>query len=215
MILFGIRSPLVVDVEETLYRLAIAVSAAVSINGAPRLMDLRPVVNLADFTAPPGGAFIATAFVPGRRRELIEQAMLLGLALAPALVDPTAILPRSVRVGDGSFINAGVVIGALSRIGEGVLVNRAVSIGHHVMVGDFVSIGPGATLAGNIHVGAGALIGAGSTILPSVRIGENAIVSAGSVVRKDVPDGAFVTGNPAVRKPLNVRRSSLAIEDAE
>jgi sugar O-acyltransferase (sialic acid O-acetyltransferase NeuD family) len=215
MILFGVRSPLVVDVEETLYRLNIAVTAAVSVNGVPRLLDRRRLIDLAEFAVPPGAPFIASAFAPARRRALIEQALELGLAMAPALIDPTAILPRSARIGDGSFINAGVVIGALSIIGEGVLVNRAASLGHHTVLGDFVSIGPGTTLAGNIHVGAGAMIGAGSTILPDVRIGANAIVSAGSVVRKHVADGAFVVGNPAVVKPFNVRRSALNFEDGE
>jgi sugar O-acyltransferase (sialic acid O-acetyltransferase NeuD family) len=213
--LFGVRSPLVVDVEETLHRLSIDIAAAVSVNGTPRLLDRRRLVDLADFEPPEGAQFIATAFVPARRRALFEQAFGLGLARAPALIDPTAILPRSVRIGDGSFVNAGVVIGAMSMIGEGVLINRAASLGHHSVLEDFVSIGPGATLAGNIHVGAGALIGAGATILPDVRIGENAIVSAGSVVRKHVAAGTFVAGNPAVVKPLNVGRSALNFEDGE
>ena len=215
MILFGVRSPLVVDVEETLHRLNISVTAAVSVNGVPRLLDRRQLVDIAAFAAPHGAHFIAAAFAPARRRALIEQAQALGLKMAPALIDPTAILPRSVRIGDGSFINAGVVIGALSVIGEGVLVNRAASLGHHTMLGDFVSIGPGATLAGNIHVGAGAMIGAGATILPNVRIGADAIVSAGSVVRKHVAEGAFVVGNPAVVRRLNVNRSALNVEDGE
>ena len=215
MILFGVRSPLVVDVEETLWRLEIDVAAAISVNGVPRLLDRRALIDLLDFSPEIGARFIASAFAPARRRALIEQAEALGLMKAPGLVDPTAIVPRSARVGDASFINAGVVIGALSFIGEGVLVNRAASLGHHTVLEDFVSIGPGATLAGNIHVGPGSMIGAGAIILPNVRIGENVIVSAGSLVRKHVPDGAFVIGNPAVERPFNRRRSSLNIEDGE
>lgn len=215
MILFGVRSPLIVDVEETLHRLGIDITAAVSVNGVPRLRNRDRLVDLADFVASAGAGFLATAFSPRRRQALVEQAIALGLVPAPALVDPTTILPVSLAVGAGSFVNAGVVVGGLSIIGDHVLVNRAVSLGHHCMLGDFVSIGPGATLAGNIRVGAGSMIGAGSTILPNVRIGENAIVSAGSVVRKHVPDGGFVAGNPAVAKPFNVRNSSLDMEDGE
>lgn len=215
MILFGVRSPLVVDFEETLHRLGIEVSAAVSINGAPRTLDRGKLVDLADFVAEPGALFMATAFSPGRRQALCEQACALGLVPTPGVIDPTAIVPRSLRIGHGSFVNAGVVIGALSIIGNNVLVNRAASLGHHTVLGDFVSVGPGATLAGNIRVGAGSMIGAGSTILPNVRIGENVIVSAGSIVRKHVPDGAFVVGNPAIIKPFNARSSSLNIEDGE
>lgn len=215
MILFGVRSPLVVDFEETLARCGIAVSAAVSVNGVPRLLDRSHLVELADFTAPPEGRFLAPAFAPMRRAELIAQAEALGLAKAEPLVDPSAVLPRAIRIGAGSFINAGVVIGAMSMLGEGVLVNRSASLGHHTVLGDLVSIGPGATLAGNIHIGAGSVIGAGATILPNVRIGAGAIVSAGSVVRKHVPDGVLVIGNPAIVRRFNPRLSSLNVEDGE
>ena len=37
----------------------------------------------------------------------------------------------------------------------------------------------------------------GVIVKPGVHIGSDAVVSAGSVVTKDVPDGAFVAGNPA------------------
>jgi sugar O-acyltransferase (sialic acid O-acetyltransferase NeuD family) len=215
MILFGVRSPLVVDYEETLVRRGIAVIAAVSVSGTPRLLDRSRLVELAEFSAPPGAGFLAPAFAPMRRAELIAHGISMGLAKAEPLIDPTAVLPRSVRIGAGTFINAGVVIGAMTMLGEGVLVNRSASLGHHTVLGDLVSIGPGATLAGNIHVGAGSVIGAGAVILPNVRIGAGAIVSAGAVVRKHVPDGVLVIGNPAIERRFNPRVSSLNVEDGE
>lgn len=216
MILFGVRSPLACEYEETCHRLGLTITAAVSLNGIPRLVDRSVVIELDAFLSNHAGdVFLACAFAPTRRAALVKQAADLGLTLAPALVDPTAITARTVRVGDGTFINAGCVIGALSILGEGVLVNRATSLGHHTILGDFVSIGPGATLAGNVHVGAGAMIGAGSVILPDVRIGEGALVAAGSVVRRNVPDGAYVAGQPAVEKLFDPARSSLHVEDGE
>lgn len=215
MILFGVRSPLVVDYEETLARSGITVTFAVSVNGTPRLLDRSRLIDLCSFEVAEQGDFLVPAFAPMRRRELWDQAMALGLRPAEALIDPTAILPRAIRIGRGTFVNAGVVIGALSILGEGVLINRAASLGHHTVLADFVSIGPGATLAGNIHVGAGSMIGAGAVIHPNVRVGENALVSAGAVVRKNVADGTLVVGNPALSLPFNPRRSSLAVEDGE
>lgn len=215
MILFGVRSPLVVDVEETLRRLGIDIAAAVSVNGSPRLFDRTRLVELADFDPPEGAPFLATAFTPNRRRELARQAEALGLMKADAVVDPTAILPRTIRVGAGSYINAGVVIGGLTILGESVLVNRAASLGHHCVLEDWVSIGPGATLAGNIRVGEGAIIGAGAVIHPHVTIAAGAVVSAGAVVRKDVPIGKVAVGNPAVLRPFLKDRSSINTEDEE
>jgi len=215
LVLFGVRSPLVVDFEESLARRGIALSAAVSVAGVPRLLDRKALVDLADFIPKAGTRFLVPAFAPMRRAELIAQAEALGLTKAEPLVDPTAILPRAIRIGAASYINAGVVIGAMSMLGEGVLVNRAASLGHHTVLGDLVSVGPGATLAGNIHVGEGSVIGAGAVVLPNVRIGAGAIVSAGAVVRKHVPDGVLVIGNPAVERRFNPRVSSLNVEDGE
>jgi acetyltransferase-like isoleucine patch superfamily enzyme len=49
---------------------------------------------------------------------------------------------------------------------------------------------------GEVQIGDEVMIGANSTILPGVTIGSGAIVSAGTLVHKDVPEGAFVGGNP-------------------
>ena len=210
ILLFGVRTPLVVDYEETCSRLGIEVIAGVSVNGTPRMLDPSRVVAFdklasTDLDVP----FISCAFSSTRRKELCALALSAGLHVADALVDPNAVLPKSIRVGEGTFINAGVVIGGSSFVGEHVLINRAVSIGHHSLIGDYVSIGPGATLASNIRIAEGAVIGAGAVILPNMQIGKDAVVGAGALVRQSVGDGVFVVGNPAVEKPLNREKSSL------
>ncbi|MBU9722245.1 MULTISPECIES: acyltransferase [Bacillaceae] len=49
---------------------------------------------------------------------------------------------------------------------------------------------------GDVNIGDNVMVGANSTILPGVNIGDGSIVSAGTLVHKDVPEGAFVGGNP-------------------
>ena len=214
--LFGARSPLVVEYEETCIRRGLTIRAAISVSGTPRVQDMSTVMSLDELTDDVlQTPFLPVAFAPKRRAEHHDAALKLGMTPAEALVDPTSVLPRSLRIGAGSFINAAAVVGAVTRIGRGVLVNRAVSIGHHCVIGDFVSIGPGATLAGNIRVGQGTMIGAGSVILPDVRIGENCVIAAGSLVRKHVADGAFVAGNPAEVRQFDAGRSSLHLEGGE
>jgi hypothetical protein len=216
IIFFGVRSPVTVEYEETCHRLGLTISAAVSVNGSPRLLARSCLVDIGAFDASTAiDPFIACAFTPQRRKALMEMAVGLGLRLAPALIDPTAILASSARVGNGTFVNAGVVIGAASLLGEGILVNRAVSLGHHTVLGDHISIGPGATLAGNTQVGEGAMIGAGAVILPDLRIGAGAVIAAGSLVRRHVPDGAFVAGHPAMERPFDPARSTLHVENGE
>lgn len=210
IVLFGVRTPLVVDYEETCRRLDLDIAAGISVQGVPRMLDHSRVIALEDIDgANIDAPYITCAFSSVRRRELRDLAEAAGLTAADALIDPTAVLPASIRLGMGTFVNAGVVAGGSSFIGEHVLVNRAVSLGHHTLVEDFVSIGPGATLASNIKVEEGAVIGAGATILPNIRIGRDAIVGGGALIRKDVADGKFVTGNPAKEMRLDRSRSAL------
>jgi hypothetical protein len=74
------------------------VTAAVSVNGVPRLLDRRQLVDIAVFAAPHGAHFIAAAFAPARRRALIEQAQALGRCCqSNANLSPNATLSRLVR----------------------------------------------------------------------------------------------------------------------
>ena len=121
LILFGVRSPLVVEYEESCHRANIVIRAGISVNGAPRLLDAKLAIPFDQFSAVGvSSPFIACAFAPGRRRALALMAVEKGLVHATALIDPTAAVARSSRVGDGSFVNAGAVIGGLSFLGEGV-----------------------------------------------------------------------------------------------
>jgi len=217
IVLFGVRSPLVADYEETCTRAGIDVAAAVNIDDAPpRLIDRSLLVDVSALDERHRDiACIACAFHPARRHVLVAAALDAGLFFDQPLVDPTAIVAASTRIGAGTFVNAACVIGALSMVGDHVLINRGCNIGHHALLDDFATIGPGVTMAGNIHVGQDSIVGAGSTILPGITIGANAIVAAGSVVRRDVPDGSFVAGSPAVEKPFDAQRSSLNIEGQE
>ncbi|AXI46741.1 acetyltransferase [Sulfitobacter sp. SK012] len=174
-----------------------------------------PLVDLKDIAGAMRLPALTCAFSPKRRQELALIAGEEDFELADALIDPTVIRPPRLRVGLGSFINAGVVIGGGCAFGEGVLINRSASIGHHTVLGDYVSIGPGAVLSGNVRIGQGSVIGAGAVIQSGIRIGEGALISAGSLVRKHVEDGALVAGNPAKVLPFRARQSSLDLTGGE
>ena len=217
LIIFGVRSPMVVDFEEACNRAGIAIRAGVSLNGAPRSAGIGRICTLEGLDAEDlRFPFLACAFSPARRRTLAQLALARGLQPAEAVIDPSAVVARSSRIGEGSFVNTMAVVGAMSMIGEGVLINRSASLGHHCIIDDFVSIGPGVTMVGNTRVGSETVIGAGAVILPNVEIGAGAIVAAGSVVRKPVLAGALVSGNPArPQRILRAPRSTLADEGEE
>jgi UDP-3-O-[3-hydroxymyristoyl] glucosamine N-acyltransferase len=215
--LFGVRTPLIGDYEETCLRLGLTVAAAVQVDGnRHRLMDAATLIRLEDLTeAHRTAPFIAPAFVPARRRELVRMAEDAGFNARAALVDPTAVVASTSRIAPGTYVNAMTVIASASRIGAHVFINRACNIGHHVLIGDFASLGPGVTIPSSVRVGEGAVIGAGAVLLPGVVIGTGAIVSAGTRVHADVPDGHLAIGAGPTVKPIRGDSRILIFPDQE
>lgn len=199
VVIYGVGSPVLADIEESLFRAGVSISAGVrNYGGKSFLSDGVPLVTPdsldAEITELP---FIVPLFTPGNRHQAAMEAEQHGFFHPFTLVDPTSIIPRSLIIAPGGYINAGCSLGSQSSFGSFVFVNRGASIGHHAKIGHFVSIGPGAVIAGSVSIGTGAMIGSGSVLLPEITVGENSVVGAGSVVTRDVPAHSLVLGNPA------------------
>jgi len=199
VVIYGVGSAIVVDVETSLERAGVPVIAAVkNVPGAVYLIDQRTLIDASQLTAQTTSApFLVPMFVPANRQKAARDASDRGFEKAFSLVDPSVAFPRSIQYLDGLYVNSGCSLGAASRFEAFVFINRGASVGHHVEIGPFASVGPGAVVGGTVRIGKGAVIGAGAVVLPGVRVGDNAIVGAGSVVTKDVPEHCQVVGNPA------------------
>ena len=199
VILFGIGSTLIVDIEETCERLGIEIAAAIrNVDGPVYYSDLsrvHSVENMPEICK--GLPVVIPLFTPGYRKAAVDHAQRCGLDQFPNILDNTSILPRSIVLGRGVYINAGCTLGGAGVFGDFAFINRSASIGHHASLKDFASIGPGAVLAGHVTVGRGAMIGAGAVVLPKVVIGENSVIAAGAVVTRSVPSNCMAAGNPA------------------
>jgi sugar O-acyltransferase (sialic acid O-acetyltransferase NeuD family) len=118
-----------------------------------------------------------------------------------SVVHPSAIVHRSVTIGDGAVIFAGAIVQPDTTIGAHSIVNTAASIDHDGQVGAFSHVAPGVHLAGSVRIGEGALVGVGASIIVGMTVGAWAIVGAGSVVIRPVEQGVTVAGCPA--RPLS------------
>ena len=122
--------------------------------------------------------------------------------------------PYGARVGSRTITDEFNVWNAKAGdivVGEGCWFGLHNIIMGPVEIGDGFASGPYVCILGPRHpvagpedrdgrktvIGKNAWVSTGSLILFGVTIGDNVIISAGSVVTKDVPDGAFVGGNPA------------------
>ena len=199
VVIYGVGSPIVVDVQESLMRAGVAIAAAVrNIDCEVRLLEGVTAVGLAELTAETLGLpFLAPFFRPANRQKAVREAFAAGFGAGYSLIDPTVPQSRSLVHGTGLYVNAGCTLGAAGEFGEWVFINRGASIGHHAQFGNFATIGPGAVVSGSVRLGHGSVVGAGAVVLPELSIGSNSVVGAGSVVTKDVPDNCLVLGVPA------------------
>jgi maltose O-acetyltransferase len=107
----------------------------------------------------------------------------------------------SISIGDGTFINVGVMLDASApiRIGRKCIVAMRVLIctsSHETGTPDHFVDRP--TRAG-VTIGDGCWLGAGSLVMPGVTIGANCVVAAGAVVVKDCAPNGLYGGVPAKR----------------
>lgn len=108
----------------------------------------------------------------------------------------TAVVDRTVEIGEGTVIMANASINADTMIAKHCILNTGCIVEHDCVLEDFVHISPGAVLAGGVKVGEGSHIGIGALVIPGKHIGKWCTIGAGAVIIDDIPDYATVVGNP-------------------
>jgi acetyltransferase-like isoleucine patch superfamily enzyme len=127
-----------------------------------------------------------------------------------AHVLPGAVIGADCNIGDHAFVEGG------ARIGDRVTVKNGVLVWDGVTIEDDAFLGPGVVFTNDLKPRAhikrsgnqllptlvleGATLGANATVVCGITIGAHAFVAAGAVVTRDVPDFAFMAGNPAVQR---------------
>ncbi len=106
----------------------------------------------------------------------------------PIICDPSAILSKSVRIGEGSMIGKGAILNVNASIGKMCIINTGAILEHDCQVGDFSHISVGTVLCGAVTVGRSVLVGANATVIQCISIGNGAVVGAGTVIRKKVEE---------------------------
>lgn len=110
--------------------------------------------------------FIVAIGDNGERAKIRKQ--LVGAGLEPVtLIHRKAIICRDVKVGRGSIVCAGSVIGPFAEIGENVIINIGVVVGHSSRIEDNSNLAVGVRLAGrntvkeNVYIEAGTILKGG------------------------------------------------------
>jgi len=116
---------------------------------------------------------------------------------AATLVDPSAVVSPSARIGRGTVILRRVVVNADAEIGENCIINTGAIVEHDCRVAAHVHLSPGSVLGGGVKIGAFAHLGIGAIALPGAEVGAESVVGAGGVVLDSLPEGVTAVGVPA------------------
>jgi sugar O-acyltransferase (sialic acid O-acetyltransferase NeuD family) len=113
------------------------------------------------------------------------------------VIDPTAVVDSTVRIGRGTVVLPGAVVQVDTTLGEHVIVNTCASVDHDCQIGNFVHLAPGVHLAGEVTVKIGSFVGIGAVAIQRIAVGAWTTVGAGAVVVRNLPDRVVAVGVPA------------------
>ena len=115
------------------------------------------------------------------------------------IIHPNAVISKSVHIGQGTVLMAGVIVNASSKIGRGCIINTKASIDHDCILKDYTHLSPGVTLAGSVIIGKQTWLGANSTATNNIKIASHCVIGAASLILNDIEDKGTYVGVPARR----------------
>ena len=126
------------------------------------------------------------SFINQQMRVKVEKLMKSYSIEAANIIHPSAIVYKSVQIGNGNYIAANVILSSNVTINNHVIINYSCTIGHDTVIHDHVIIHPGSNISGNVSIGARSLIGSNTFIFQGKSIGEDTIIDALTYVDRDI-----------------------------
>ncbi|HEV3217089.1 MAG TPA: UDP-3-O-(3-hydroxymyristoyl)glucosamine N-acyltransferase [Vicinamibacterales bacterium] len=106
------------------------------------------------------------------------------------------VIEDDVEIGANTTVDRPAV--GETRIQAGTKIDNLVQVGHGVTVGKNVLLAAQVGIAGSTSIGDGAMLGGQVGVAGHVKIGKNVVAVGQSGITNSVPDGAFLSGYPAI-----------------
>jgi len=117
------------------------------------------------------------------------------------------VLDDDVEIGANACVDRAQT--GSTRIGAGTKIDNLVQVGHNCQIGRSTAIAAQTGLSGSTHIGDFVQIAGQVGTRGHMSIGSRAVIAGQSGVWGDVPDGAFVSGNPARPHKEELRREVM------
>ncbi len=154
------------------------------------------ILHLHDFS--PATDFYVFGFINPNKKPFLQDLKKFNLPYSN-LIHKFSYVAKTVEIGQGNFIGAGVVLAPNVKLGDFNFINRSVSIGHETEILHFNHFGPGCTISGECKIGCRNFLGTRSAIINNITITDDITVGAGGIVIKDILESGTYAGVP-VRK---------------
>ncbi len=102
---------------------------------------------------------------------------------------------KNVEIGSHNTIDR-AVMGVFTIISEGTKTENLIHIAHNSYIGKDCTISSSAEISGSVRLGNGVWYGPNCCCKHGITIGDSAYITLGSILINDVPDYAFMIGNP-------------------
>jgi len=120
------------------------------------------------------------------------------------------VIEDDVEIGANTTIDRAAL--DVTRIGRGSKIDNLVQVGHNCLIGRHCIIVGQAGLSGSCVLGDYATIAGQAGLAGHLTVGAGAVVGAQAGVTKDVPDGQYVLGSPAIEDFRRAKRALALIE---
>lgn len=110
-----------------------------------------------------------------------------------------------VEIGSGTTVDAGTV--RATRIGNGTKIDNLVQVAHNVVLGEDCLLCSQAGVAGSSVLGDRVILGGKAGVGDNITVGRDVVAGAATIILSSVPDGVFVSGQPAL--PTHEYRAGL------
>ena len=158
--------------------------------------DEYKVFGGCDYLKSLGEVYAVCAVGSARVRKLIIEKFKDSSVKFATIIDPSVILPKNAKIGEGTIICAGTIMTVDMTIGNHVIINLDCTIAHDDVIEDYVTIYPSVNVSGNVFIGECSELGTGMKIIQGKKIVSNTIVGAGSTVVKDILEPGTYVGVP-------------------
>jgi len=107
------------------------------------------------------------------------------------------ILDKTIKIGSGSIICAGVILTTNIKLGKHTHLNLQTTIGHDCVIGDYFTTAPGANISGNCNIGNRVYFGTNSCVKEKINIVDDCVIGLNAGIVKHLTEAGTYVGTPA------------------